>query len=99
MGSQKGTAFVASRKGFCYLTIKVARRNYDMRRRAIRDDSEQLPRRDQRAHLNEYVLQRISVRGRKARYQAPPAQIPSTQNYCTGLLPRVIPPNRSSGYG
>jgi hypothetical protein len=27
------------------------------------------------------------VRGRNARYQAPPAQIPSTQNYRTGLLP------------
>ncbi len=30
MGSQKGTAFVTSRKGFCYLTIKIARRNYDI---------------------------------------------------------------------
>ena len=27
------------------------------------------------------------VRGRNARHQAPPAQIPSTQNYRTGLLP------------
>ncbi len=30
MGSQKGTAFVTSRKGFCYLTIKIIRRNYDI---------------------------------------------------------------------
>ncbi len=30
MGSQKGTAFVMSRKGFCYLTIKIARSNYDI---------------------------------------------------------------------
>ena len=30
MGSQKGTAFVTIRKGFCYLTIKITRRNYDI---------------------------------------------------------------------
>ncbi len=30
MGSQKGTAFVTSRNGFCYLTIKIDCRNYDI---------------------------------------------------------------------
>ncbi len=30
MGSQKGTAFITSRKGFCFLSIKIARRNYDI---------------------------------------------------------------------
>ncbi len=26
----KGSAFVTSRKGFCYLTIKIGRRNFDL---------------------------------------------------------------------
>ncbi len=30
MSHRQGTAFVTSRKGFCYLTIKIARRNYDI---------------------------------------------------------------------
>ena len=30
MSHRQGTAFVMSRKGFCYLTIKIARRNYDI---------------------------------------------------------------------
>lgn len=30
MGKQQSTAFVTSRKGFCYLTVKVGRRNFDI---------------------------------------------------------------------
>ncbi len=30
MSHRQGTAFVMSRKGFCYLTIKITRRNYDI---------------------------------------------------------------------
>ena len=29
---KKGTAFVTSRKGFCYLTVKIGRRNFDLMR-------------------------------------------------------------------
>lgn len=32
MAGQQGGAFVTARKGFCYLTIKLGRRNFDMMR-------------------------------------------------------------------
>ena len=32
MAGKQGGAFVTARKGFCYLTIKVGRRNFDMMR-------------------------------------------------------------------
>ena len=32
MGRQQGSAFVTSRKGFCYLTIKCVGRNFDIMR-------------------------------------------------------------------
>ena len=32
MAGKQGSAFVTARKGFCYLTIKVGRRNFDMMR-------------------------------------------------------------------
>ncbi len=30
MSKAKGNAFVTSRKGFCYLTVKIGRRNFDI---------------------------------------------------------------------
>ena len=32
MAGKQGSAFVTARKGFCYLTIKLGRRNFDMMR-------------------------------------------------------------------
>ncbi len=42
-------------------------------------------------------LSQFFVRGRNARYRAPPAQIPSTRNYRTGLLPWVLTSKRLTG--
>jgi hypothetical protein len=47
--------------------------------------------------LSEMEFSEFIFRGRNAGYPAPPAQIPSTRSYRTGLLPRVMTPNRSSG--
>jgi hypothetical protein len=32
MGQQKGNAFITTRKGFCYLTIKIGRSNFNIMR-------------------------------------------------------------------